>query len=95
MRVACRGTLESSGSSLSVDCEEFDDNGTTSDPFKNTDIGASVGAGIAGSLGGSKVLMQLRYGRGFKTVVKDDESSTGTKQSPKNSVISLVFGFGK
>lgn len=94
LRVGCDATLKSGISSLSVECKELDDNGTKRDPFETTDIGASIGAGFAGRLGGRRVLMQLRYGRGFTTVVKDDGSSTGTKQSPKNSVISLVLGLG-
>ena len=94
MRVGCKGHVESSGSNLSVDCKNFDDNGTAADPFETTDFGGSVGAGLVGSVGGSKVLMQLRYGRGFKTVVTDDGSSGGTL-APKNSVISLVLGIGR
>ena len=94
MRIGCTGSIEASGSSLSVDCEEFEDNGVKKDPFEKMDIGANVGAGIAGTLGGNKVLMQLRYGRGLTSIITDDAAASAAK-TPKNSVISLVFGIGR
>lgn len=94
LRVGCRGKVETAGSALSVDCNDFDDNGAARDPFETTDFGVSGGVGMVGAVSGRKVLMQLRYGRGFKTVVTDDGSSSGSTLAPKNSVISVVFGFG-
>ena len=93
MRIGCKGTLESGSSTLSVDCDEFEDNGTKRDPFETTDFGVNVGAGITGKMGGRSALVQLRYGRGLTSIITDASSSTAAK-SPKNSVISLVFGFG-
>lgn len=93
-RVGCKATAKTSGATLSVDCKEFDDDGTIADPFETTDFGATVGAGLVGSLGGQRALVQLRYGRGFKTVIKDVAASGGSTQAPKNAVLSLVFGFG-
>jgi hypothetical protein len=94
MRIGCKGTIEAPGASISVDCDEFEDNGTPRDPFEKIDMGANVGAGIAGAIGGTKTFVQLRYGRGLTSIITDDASTTAAK-SPKNSVISLVFGFGK
>jgi len=51
MRIGCTGNIDGGGANLSVDCKEFDDNGTSADPFQRTDIGASVGAGLTGMMG--------------------------------------------
>lgn len=90
MRVGCKASVKSSDLSLSVDCQDFEGETGQTDPFEKLDVGASVGAGLAGTLAGRTALMQLRYGRGFTTLTKDSESN----QAPKHSVISLIVGLG-
>jgi Outer membrane protein beta-barrel domain len=95
MRLSCNATLAGTGASLEVDCEEFDDNGTTRDPFKKTDIGGTVGVGLSGRLLGRAMSAQVRYGRGFTNILSDDASGSTDTQTPKNSVLSVVFGLGR
>lgn len=95
MRLACSASLSGTGASVDVDCDEFDDNGTTRDPFKKTDIGGTVGVGLSGRLLGRAMSAQVRYGRGFTNVLSEDANGSTDTQKPKNSVISLVFGLGR
>jgi len=91
MRIGCTGNIDGGDANLSVDCKEFDDNGTSADPFQKTDIGASVGAGLTGMMGKRPILAQLRYGRGLTTFIKDP----GAGESPKHSVISFIVGVSR
>lgn len=90
MRIGCKTSIKSDALSLSIDCDDIDDNGVRDDPFEKFDIGASVGAGLEGILSGRSALVQLRYGRGFTTIVKDVEND----QAPKHAVFSLIVGLG-
>ncbi len=95
MRLSCNASLAAPGAKLEVDCEDFDDNGTTRDPFKKSDIGGTVGVGLSGRLLGRAMNAQVRYGRGFANILSDDASGASDSQKPKNSVISVVFGLGR
>ena len=95
MRLSCNASLAAPGASIEVDCEEFDDNGTTRDPFKKSDIGGTVGAGLSGRLLGRAMNVQIRYSRGFANILSDDASGSSDTQKPKNSVMSVVFGLGR
>lgn len=91
MRVACSASLAASNAKISLDCDEVDDNGTQNDPFKTSDIGGSVGAGLVGRLMGRTALVQLRYGPGFTSILSE-ESSANDDQKPKNAVIVATVG---
>lgn len=95
MRLSCNASLAAPGASIEVDCDEFNDDGTTRDPFKKSDIGGTVGIGLSGRLLGRAMSAQVRYGRGFSNVLSDDVSGSSDSQKPKNSVISLVVGLGR
>jgi hypothetical protein len=90
-RAGCEAELKSGGAKLALECESLEDEGVTFDPFEKTDLGISAGVGVAGKLGGLPMLTQLRYGRGFTTIVKNPQDN----QSPKNSVFSLVLGISR
>lgn len=95
-RAGCKATIASASASLGLQCEDIDSNGTKRDPFKSSDIGAAVGVGLAASLGGRTITSQLRYGKGFTSIATDEATANSSAdQSPKNSVISLVFSFGR
>jgi hypothetical protein len=90
LRIGCDGDSKVGGTSLTVQCKDFGDDGE--DVFEKTDFGASLGAGVAGKIGSSSVFAQLRYGLGLSSVIKDAPSG---EDAPKNSVFSLVFGIGR
>lgn len=94
MRVACDASLEATNAKLTVDCDEFDDNGTRNDPFKTSDVGGSVGVGLVGRMLGRTAQLQLRYGRSFTSILAD-ESTANDSQKPKNAVLAVVFGIGR
>lgn len=93
MRLACDVTLSASNASLTRTCEQFDDGSAgATDPFKKSDVGGIVGIGLVGRAIGREVSAQVRYGRGFTSVVADDASTT---QTAKNRVLSVVFALGR
>ncbi len=95
LRSSCKTAIESGGTSLSVDCKDLDSGSDDPDLFTKTDIGGSIGGGVAGTLGMVQTGFQVRYSRGFKTIVKDTDPSSD--QRPKNSVLSFLVsvGFGR
>jgi len=92
LRIGCDGTTTISGTKLTVQCDDFGDGSEEEGGFAKTDFGASVGAGIAGKLGGFPAFAQVRYGRGFVSVIKDVPSG---ESGPKTEMISLLFGIGR
>lgn len=94
LRTSCKVSIGFSGTNLNTDCDsgDLDDEGEGSaeDPFTKTDVGASAGAGLAGSLMGRSVFVQLRYNQGLRTIAKDTPSTL----TPKNRGFSLIVGLG-
>lgn len=94
LRTNCKISLGTSDASISTDCDSGDadeEGGSSSeDPFNKTDVGASAGAGLAGSLMGRSVFVQLRYNQGITSVANDAPSS----MKPKNRGFSLIVGLG-
>jgi hypothetical protein len=91
MRVGCKAALEGSAASLSVKCDEFDNDGTASDPFETLDVGVLGGVGLTGPLLGRTVTATARYSRGVTTVTSASTADT----QPKNSVIAFVIAIGR
>jgi hypothetical protein len=94
LRTSCKVSLGVSNANFSTDCDSGDldeESGSESeDPFTKTDVGASAGAGLAGSLMGRSVFVQLRYNQGLTSVANDAPSSI----KPKNRGFSVIVGLG-
>jgi len=94
LRTSCKVSVGFSGADVSTDCDSGDldeESGSESDdPFTKTDVGASAGAGLAGSLMGRSVFVQLRYNQGLTSVANDAPSSI----KPRNRGFSVIVGLG-
>ena len=91
LRVGCKASVAALGLSFEVDCDEDDDDPETpDDPFKKYDLGGIVGLGVAGDASGRAVSAQVRYSRGLVSI----SSETIAGYSPRNTVISILFGVG-
>jgi hypothetical protein len=103
LRSSCNFVIEAEGATAGVPCNSslltdsdipLGDDPTPGDgeldAFKKTDVGAQVGAGVAGTLGGRAVFVQLRYAQSLSTIAKE----TAFGFAPKNRSIALVFGVG-
>ncbi len=103
-RTSCSVRVDFGGFGGSQDCEDAsgspEDNPFGEPPaegsaenldfFKKTDVGGVIGGGITTTAGGRDVFVQLRYSRSLLSIARDDSDGT----SPRNTGISLTFGFG-
>ena len=87
-RSSCELTLESGTASAGTKCGENPDQ--SEDPFKKVDYSAMAGAGLAANVMGRPASLQVRYSRSLSSITSENSGS----DKPKNSVISLLVGFG-
>lgn len=95
LRTMCKFTAGSGSTSISTSCDgedfgEVEDSELSDDPVRKMDAGASVGAGLAGSLMGRSMFVQLRYNQGLTSIAKDAPSSV----TPRNRGFAMVVGLG-
>jgi hypothetical protein len=90
-RISCNLGLSVSGASFNTNCDESLDGETESDdPFKKFDASIMAGAGVAGTMGALPLSVQARFSYGLLNIANDAVDG----RSPKNTVISLLFGIG-
>jgi hypothetical protein len=88
-RVQCWGTFATRTESQNYTCRELNDD-PRRDLFASSDMGVSAGVGVEHVIAGRAVLLQMRYGRGLRTVVRAPTDGL----LPKTSTFSVVAGVG-
>ncbi len=83
-RTSCGGEGKSSGTSVSIDCDELQDSFDVK--FKSFDLGATVGGGLDFAMGRNTFTVGARYTLGLVNVADADDSDT------KNGAIALFAG---
>jgi hypothetical protein len=92
-RTGCTVGFSTTGFNADLGCDELGDeeSGTTTpDPIETFDAGGLVGAGIATTIRGKPIALQLRYTRGLTTLT----SASTPGVAPKNATIAVLVSLG-
>lgn len=99
LRVGCSASTEIGPLSLSGSCDDDSalgdseggsDETDNPDPVRTTDVSATGGIGLQGSLLGRAFSAQVRYTQGLRSIATENIPGV----SPKNRGLALVFGLG-
>jgi hypothetical protein len=87
-KLGCKADIEGEGVDISADCDE----GEGEDPFKSTDIGATLGAGLEFPMGPGALLVEGRYNFGLTNIAEGEDADVKTRTAAVMAGYSIPLG---